>query len=74
MQDRLVTIAQYGSYIEAELARADLLGAGIEAMVSGQNARNVLAGVDVIEEIELQVMEPDADRAVEVLQNRTEKE
>lgn len=74
MQEKLVTVGQYGSYIEAELAKGKLQDVGIEAMIVGQNARNALAGIDVIEEVELQVMEHDADRAVEVLEGRTETE
>ena len=41
MADRLVTIAQFTNYIEAELARQILADYGIEAVAAGQNASNI---------------------------------
>jgi len=65
---RLVTIAKFSQLIEAQLSRATLVGHGIEAFIADEQFAtmnplylNALGGV------RLQVREPDAVRAVEVL-------
>jgi hypothetical protein len=69
MGERLVTIAQFPSYIEAELAKQQLEGFGIEAFVMGANAANVYSGLPFIEGPELQVLESRAKEALEILES-----
>jgi len=69
MGDRLVTIAQFANYIEAELAKQQLADFGIEAVVAGANAANVYSGLPFIELPELQVLESRAKEALEILES-----
>ena len=69
MGDRLVTIAQFGDYIAAELAKQQLADFGIEAVVTGANAANIYAGFPCIEGPELQVLESKAREAMEILES-----
>ena len=69
MDDRLVTIAQFANYIEAELAKQQLADFGIEAVVAGANAANAYAGFPFIELPELQVLESRAKEALEILES-----
>ncbi len=69
MGDRLVTIAQFGSYIEAELAKQQLADSGVEAVVTGANASNMYGGLPFIEGPELQVLESRAKEAMEILES-----
>lgn len=74
MADKLVAIAQFADYIEADLARQMLDDFGIKAVVTGQNASNVYGGL-VVEGPELQVMESNAKEALEILgSNQKEQE
>ena len=69
MGDRLVAIAQFANYIEAELAKLQLEGFGIEAVVTGTNAANMYGGLPFIEGPELQVLESRAKEALEILES-----
>jgi hypothetical protein len=69
MGDKLVTIAQFPNYIEAELAKLQLDGFGIEAVVTGANAANMYGGLPFIEGPELQVLESRAKEALEILES-----
>ena len=69
MGDRLVTIAQFANYIEAELAKLQLEGSGIKAVVTGANASNMYGGLPFIEGPELQVLESMAKEAMEILES-----
>jgi hypothetical protein len=69
MGDRLVAIAQFANYIEAELAKLQLEGFGIEAVVTGANAANMYGGLPSIEGPELQVLESRAKEALEILES-----
>lgn len=73
MADKLVTIAEFADYIEAEMAKQLLADYEIEAVVTGANASN-LYPISAIEEPELQVLEKDAQRAKEILEARQEQE
>ena len=48
MAERLVTIKQFGSYIEADLAKQFLGDFGIESVVTGQNAANAYTGLAAV--------------------------
>ena len=69
MGDKLVTIAQFSNYIEAELAKQQLADFGVEAVVAGANAANVYSGLPFIELPELQVLESRAKEAMEILES-----
>ncbi len=67
MADRLVTIARFMDYIEAELARQKLEDFGIKAVVTGQNAPNMFPGLPAIKGPELQVFESVSEEARKIL-------
>ena len=69
MADKLVTIAQFTNYIEAELARQLLADYGIEAVATGENASNIYS-IPAVEGPELQVLESQAQQAREILESQ----
>jgi hypothetical protein len=73
MADKLVIVAQFTDYIEAEMAKQLLADYEIEAVVTGDNASN-LYPISAIEGPELQVMEKHAQRAREILESREKQE
>ncbi|MHC4105597.1 MAG: putative signal transducing protein [Planctomycetota bacterium] len=73
MDEKLVTIAQFASYIEAEMAKQLLADYGIEAVATGENASNMYS-LPAIEGPELQVLESQASQAQEILKSQKEKE
>lgn len=68
MNDRLVTIARFANYIEAELARQKLEDFGIKSVVTGQNASNMYSGVPAIAGPEIQVFESVSEEALKILE------
>jgi len=73
VDDKLVTIAEFPDYIEAEMAKQLLADYEIEAVVTGENASN-LYPISAIEGPELQVLEKDAQRAREILESQGKQE
>jgi hypothetical protein len=73
MEDKLVTVAQFANYIEAEMARQLLADYGIEAVATGENASNIYS-LPAVEGPELQVLESQAQKALEILQSQKEQE
>ncbi len=73
MADKLVTIAQFRDYIEAELAKQRLDDFGIESVVTGQNAANVYS-LPTIAVATLQTFESQAQRAREILESHKKQE
>jgi len=69
MADKLVTIAQFADYIQADLARQFLADFGIRAVVTGQNAANIYSGLPAIAAATLQVMESQAAEALKILES-----
>ncbi|MHC4648334.1 MAG: putative signal transducing protein [Planctomycetota bacterium] len=67
MHDKLVTIAQFNNYIEAEMAKQLLADYGIEAVATGENASN-LYSIPTVEGPQLHVTESNAQRAREIIQ------
>ena len=67
MADKLVKIAEFASYIDAELAKQKLADNGIEAVVFGANAANIYSSISAIACAELQVLENKAEQAKEIL-------
>lgn len=69
MAEKLVTIATYNDTTEAELARQLLADFAIEAVVTDQNAANIFAGLPTIANVELQTLESNAERAIQILRS-----
>ena len=72
MDDKLVTIAQFPSYIEAEMAKQLLADHGIEAVATGEDASNVFS-LPAVASSELQVPESIAQEAQEILESQQEE-
>ncbi|MBN1509943.1 MAG: DUF2007 domain-containing protein [Sedimentisphaerales bacterium] len=68
MNEKLVTVARFSDYVEAELARQLLEAEGIRAFVMGENVGNVYAGVPAAIDIQLQTPESQAEKAIEILE------
>ena len=68
MADKLVIIAQYANYIEAEMAKQLLADHGIEAVATGENASNMYS-IPAVEGPEIQVLESQAQKAREILES-----
>ncbi len=66
--DKLVTIARFTDYMQAELARQLLEGQGITVFVAGENVANVYGGVPAAIDIQLQTPESQAEEAKEILE------
>lgn len=68
MADKLVTIARFEDYIQAELARQRLEDNGVESVITGQDASNIYSGLPAIEGPELQVFQSQSERAKKILE------
>ncbi len=73
MEDKLVTIASFTDYIEAEMARQLLADYGIKAVATGQNASNIYP-IPAVEGPELQVLESQAGQARQILESHKKQE
>ncbi len=73
MDDKLVTIAQFPSYIEAEMAKQLLADHGIESVATGENASNVYS-LPAVASSELQVPESKAQQGREILESQNKQE
>jgi hypothetical protein len=69
MEDKLVTIASFADYIEAEMAQQLLAEYGIKAIATGQNASNVYP-IPAVEGPELQVLQSQAEQARQILESQ----
>ncbi len=74
MEQKLVTVARFDDYIAAEMAKQLPADHGIRSVVTGDNTANVYAGLPAVAEVELQTLEQDAQKAVEVLEAGTKQE
>ena len=68
MAEKIVTIAQYESYIEAEMAKQTLEDEGIKVVITGANTANVYS-VPAVANITLQVLESQAEQARQILED-----
>jgi hypothetical protein len=68
MNEKLVTVARFSDYIQADLARQLLEDEGIQSFVMGQNVGNVYSGVPVAVDIELQTPASKAEEARQILE------
>ena len=73
MSEKLVTVAQFTNYIEAELAKQTLEDHGIQAVATGTNASNVYS-VPAVEGPELMVPQSQAEKALEILESQRQQE
>lgn len=73
MADKLVTIAEFADYIEADLAKQLLEDFGIKSIVTGQNTANIYS-IPAIAKVDLQVLESQAQQAVEILESNRKQE
>ncbi len=73
MADKLVTIAEFTDYIEAQMAKQLLADYEIKAVVTGENAANLYPISGVVGP-ELQVLEKNAQRAREILESQEKQE
>ena len=69
MSEKLVTIAEFPDYIQADLAKQTLEDFDIKAVVTGQNAANTLSGILGVQGPTLQVIESQAAEAIEILES-----
>jgi hypothetical protein len=65
MDEKLVTVAQFADYIEANLAKQILEEAGIKVLISDENSSTLFP--PGISSVELQVLESQAQQATEIL-------
>jgi len=69
MSEKLVIVARYTDYLEADLARQMLEDEGIQVFALGQNVGNVYSGVPAVVDIQLQTPESQAEEAKEILED-----
>ena len=73
MADKLVVVAQFTNYIEAEMAKQLLDDFGIKSVVTGQNVANVYS-VPAFGLASLQTFESQASKALEILESHNKQE
>ena len=74
MAEKIVTIAKFTDYSEADLAKQLLDDFGIESVVVGQNLANIWPEAPVFAEVELQTLEGQAQQALEILESQESQE
>lgn len=74
MEEKLVTIASFDDYTQAELAKQKLDDFGIKSLIAGEDGANVLRGVPAVMELDLQVFESQVERAREILGSEGKEE
>jgi hypothetical protein len=73
--DKLVTIAQFPNYIDAEMAKQLLADYGIEAVATGENASNIYSGIPALGGFcKLETLESQAKEALKILQSDKKQE
>ncbi|MHC5061596.1 MAG: putative signal transducing protein [Planctomycetota bacterium] len=70
MDDKLITIAEFQSEIEAQIAKAALQDNGIEAIIVGGAVKSLMLPVDGMLNVELQVFAADAEKAGTILDSQ----
>ena len=69
MDDKLVTIAEFESDLEAQMAKSDLQANGIDAIIVGGSIKDLLP-VDGMLNVQLQVFSRDAEQAGAILSSQ----
>lgn len=67
MKEKLITLREYGTLIEAELDKQNLEDAQIPVFLAEANTANTYAGLNSVSSVELQVFEEDKQKALDVL-------
>jgi hypothetical protein len=73
MADKLVAVAQFTNYIEAEMAKQLLADYGIKAVATGVNASNIYS-IPALATTSLQTFESQSKRAQEILESNKKQE
>jgi len=66
MEDKLVTIAEFESDLDAQMAKDALLAVGINAVIFGESIHGLLP-TDGMLNVEVRVFEKDRDRAMKII-------
>ena len=66
MNEKLITIAEFASCFEAQVAKADLETAGIKAVIVGESIKDLLPA-DGMLNVQLQVFAASAEEAIKIL-------
>ncbi|MCK4753434.1 MAG: DUF2007 domain-containing protein [Planctomycetes bacterium] len=74
MTDKLVTIAKFADSTQANLAKQMLDDFEIKSIITGSNAANIYSGIPTIANIDLQVFESQAQKALEILEPKKKQE
>ena len=74
MDEKLVTVARFDNYVDAEMAKQTLADFGIDSAIMGENAGIAYTGAPAAQDIELQTLESKAKEAVDILENREPQE
>ncbi|OHB60934.1 MAG: hypothetical protein A2167_07785 [Planctomycetes bacterium RBG_13_46_10] len=72
-EEKLVIIAKFADYIEAEMALQLLADYGIKAVATGENAANIYP-IPAVEGPELQVLESQAEQARQILESHKQQD
>jgi len=73
MKEKFVTVAQFSSYIEADLARQRLEDEGIDVVMTGENFASTYTGLPGIADVRLQTPESQAERARQLLEMKVDE-
>lgn len=71
--EKLVVVAEFQNYQQAEIARQILEDNGIQGFATGENTSNLYGGISAIERPQLQVRESDSEKARRVLEDNREQ-
>ena len=75
MEEKLVTIASFSDYAEAELAKQTLEEFGIKSLVAGEDGCKIMyGGLFALIDLDLRVFESQAQRAQEILESQGKQE
>jgi hypothetical protein len=74
MADKIITVAEYANFMQAEMAKQVLEDFGIQAMVATQNATNIWLPTNLPMTAKLQVLESNAAKAKEILEEQESSE
>jgi hypothetical protein len=75
VEEKLVTIAQFANYIEAEMAQQLLTDYGIEVVVTGENTSNIYSGMPALGGYcMLQTLESQAEQARQILESQKKQD
>jgi len=74
MADKLVTIARFSDYMQAELAKQTLEQFNIKAYVAGANALNIFGDIPIFGDAQLQVLDTQAQQAKQILEQQSQSQ